>query len=421
MGLDVSVSLFRKGWPIVVIAGLSLVVIVIGGGQSEVSEYRVLEGWSLGPFLSKPVGDPGSWSPGFGDIAATMTRDGRLYVVWTELNDESGGNPVIVVREREDAEWSEPEKLGLGIDAVGTGDGIYIFEDESGRMWIAWSIMPRSRVALPHQIFVSVKEDPSAPWSEFRPVTGTENWYLEGASRRIYDCWNPGFAESNGTVYVYWLSNKNYQKGWIWRSGTRDGGFTWSKPSLVEDSPHYQAFLQTSEGDLMVAGTELSGVGESVWVMESSDLGSNWSKKEIIGSGAFPEIGQVGDQIYMTWQSNRYSPIVTETALRGAGGEPYVWEIQTADIWFSRRGIGDESCWSREAKLLERDSHEKHGILLGTGDYVVLLYVTSDGLPGEYGDPPHQWRVRTATNQEPTQPLTAKKYRERKLEGVTYE
>ncbi len=431
----------RRSWPLLVIAALSLAVIVIGGGQKDVPEYRVVKDWRDGPFLSNPLD---TWTLDLGDIATVRRRDGTLHVAWTQVEDLTG-QPVVLIKKGEDdgLTWSQAEEIRPEIQATGHSRGISLFEDSSSKMWLAWSIQARG--SFPHQIWVSVKDNATGPWSKLGQVTRTEDWYREDTDaslsclelgydrilsdhktegdqnnetlRWMYDCWSPAFAESNGTVYVYWISNKNYQKGWIWRSGTRDGGSTWSEPLLMEGSAHYQAFLQASDGGLWIGGTEC-GKGEMVWIMESDDLGTSWSEKKILGAGAFPSISQVKDRIYVIWQSNRYSPTVTETALRGAGGEPYVWEIQTSDLWFSTAKLGEEASWSREAKLIEKDSHEEHGTLLEIRSGVALVYFTSEGLPDQYGDPPSQWRVRVATNQEPTEPMPIQRYRERKLEGV---
>ena len=401
----------KRFWPIVAILCICVVTVVIGGDSGDIVEYRAMDGWGTGKFLSSVLaGAPPS-------LDAVSTNNG-IFVAWIE---EDGSRVMVTSSADGGSTWSGPMAVEIPEEVIPSGlNYVDLFEDSSGTVWMAWSARSRARFrngGVPSQIWVCTSKPGvgDTDWSTPRQVTRTEDWYMEGGELRVqYDCYRPVFAEWEGAVWVHWISNKKYQEGWIWRAGTTDEGDSWSDPVLLEGSPYYQSFYQASDASVWISGT--ATVPQSVWICVSRDFGYEWSDTEFLGLGAFPKISQAEDLIWVTWQSNRFSPTAKHKAAGGVDGQPYVWETQTEDVWFSYRLLSSGE-WLEEAKLLEADSHENSGIVLEThNEMILLVYVTSEGLSDQYGDPPSQWRIKTTNNPLPIEPISTNKYIERKVQ-----
>jgi len=402
----------RRFWSVGVILGICIAVAVIGGNQREVTEYRVVTGWTRGPFISDIIGDSSQLGPAVTDLAALIGSDGEMYVAWIELR-EYGAQILFAERGKEDQTWKKPQIIPIPEKTTTThNEYLSLFKDSTGRLWLACSLTIRGSV--PSQIWVSTRTRGEDEWSVLRQVTRTEDWY---SGEALYDCYRPSFAERNGTVWLFFISNKDYQRGWIWRIATADGGKTWTRPQLLPNSPFYEDLTQTSDGSLWAVRTDLSCGYEKILAMQSGDLGETWFDRGVVGTGGHPKISQVSNSLWVVWQSEKYTPTVLEKQPHGAGGKPYVWEHGTTDLWFSRLNLSDTTySWSAEAKLLEEDGAQWFGVVVAPSQgKVELVYLTSEGLEGQNSDLPCYWRIRVARNTYPSEPLPVSTYREKRI------
>ena len=173
-------------------------------------------------------------------------------------------------------------------------------------------------------------------------------------------------AKFDTTIIVYTFENAGTSYGLIKSSKSIDDGATWSSPVMVDPTVHCEDPLASPmvylNGIVYMTYYNYSyddPVFSDIIVIKSSDLGTSWEDRTVVGSGYTPTIAADSGSIYVTYWDDSGSGLVLVKSTDG-------------DTWSSPVVVGD--------MINGTDPQTFHSIC-AKGGAVFVAYITYDN-PG---------------------------------------
>jgi hypothetical protein len=223
------------------------------------------------------------------------TRNGSIWVVWSS---DRTGNYEILYRTSPDhgLKWTPIVQL--------TNDSSYdtapaITQNIDGTIWIVWS----RNVEGNYDIFYKTSSDYGLTWSNATRLTTHPSWDLAPSITHTY----------NGTIWIVWSSYRtdDYE---IFYKTSSDNGLTWSNATRLTTDAVWDitpSILQAPDGTMWVFWTsEKQTDNNDIFYKTSSDFGLTWSDPVLLVSDPAddqnPAVTSTSDRrIWLVWHSTR--------------------------------------------------------------------------------------------------------------------
>jgi len=226
-------------------------------------------------FFCKSLDNGATWffptqlsSPGINGERPILDIDpsGRLYMAWTESNDDSSAQGKIWFASSTDnwtGNWTtkviaQGELYQMGDAAMKT--------DDSGHIHLIWG--------YDYQIFHTVSTDSGESWIHY-PTT------IEG---NFFKSWNTSLHIDNNRMYLIWNTEDylghNYNNWIHFATGPLDGS-AWSDEQLMDN----QCNSSSKYSSIWTAGDNvdlLMSNNTAVFLLRSTDQGNTWSYPQFI-------------------------------------------------------------------------------------------------------------------------------------------
>jgi hypothetical protein len=225
-------------------------------------------------------------------ILADPRRPGRVYAVWARYAGDSANQTGFSRSDDHGATWSAPATIHGGSseaqnnELLAPADGVLVDVFAEG------SPLESNRQG---SVAAMRSTDGGLTWSASRAVASfalTQTTDPErGTTIRSFGQ-DVVAAAGGGWAYAAWFENRAGGTSAIWVSASRDGGRSWSAPSVVVEGPA-QAFLPTlavaGDGRVGVTWYDLRdaaagpGLATEVWAATSNDHGLTWRARRLDG------------------------------------------------------------------------------------------------------------------------------------------
>ncbi|MBN2378381.1 exo-alpha-sialidase [candidate division WOR-3 bacterium] len=209
--------------------------------------------------------------PSFSDFPSAAASDSFIHVVWEDLR--AGNREIYYKRSLDYGEtWEDDQRL-----TSNEGNSRFACIEASGAdLYIVWHDDAEGN----YEIYFTHSPDRGETWEEAKRLTETT-----GASE------HPSIETNEDNLYLAWMDQHDDHPGnsEIYFMQSADNGATWSEAQRLIDSDQHShnPSISVADSNIYISWHDERFTTEQIFFIESSDLGSTWSRDTNLSNNAF--------------------------------------------------------------------------------------------------------------------------------------